>query len=504
MEKSIIIIGSGLAGLSAGCYGQMNGYNTHVFEMDTRPGGVCTSWKRKGYIIDGCIHWLVGSGPANNLYRIWEELGIMQRHTFVNHDEYLRIEGKEGKSFTLYGDPERLEQHMKELAPEDTDVIEDYIKGIKKCIGFAMPIEKAPELYNFFDRLKMMFKIRPYLGFMRKWGKVTIGEFAARFENPFLRESFLAPLGDMTDFPMLAFLMPLAWMHQKTAGYPLGGSLEFSRTIEKRYLDLGGKVSYNSRVAKILVENDKAVGIRLADGNEHYGDIVISAADGRTTIFDMLEGKYIDDQIQDYYDNLPLFPPLLHIALGVARTFDELPHSVAGFNLPIDEPITVANKELTRLSLYVYNFDPSLAPEGKTLIKIMMNTEYEYWDELYRDTEAYKAEKERIAAQVIDRLEKRFPGLAAQVEMRDVATPMTWVRYTGNWKGSYEGWLMSLETFSMRMSKTLPNLEDFYMAGQWVEPGGGLPTAALSGRNVIQIICKNDRKRFATTIPSVT
>ena len=73
MEKSIIIIGSGIAGLSAGCYGQMNGYNTQIFEMDTRPGGVCTSWKRKGYTIDGCMHWLVGSSPASSFYGIWEE-----------------------------------------------------------------------------------------------------------------------------------------------------------------------------------------------------------------------------------------------------------------------------------------------------------------------------------------------------------------------------------------------------------------------------------------------
>ena len=56
MEKSIIIIGAGIAGLSAGCYGQMNGYRTQIFEMGTKPGGLCTSWKRKGYTIDGCIH----------------------------------------------------------------------------------------------------------------------------------------------------------------------------------------------------------------------------------------------------------------------------------------------------------------------------------------------------------------------------------------------------------------------------------------------------------------
>lgn len=100
-----------------------------------------------------------------------------------------------------------------------------------------------------------------------------------------------------------------------------------------------------------------------------------------------------------------------------------------------------------------------------------------------------------------DCIRKRLTGLAEQVEMRDVATPMTWVRYTGNWKGSYEGWLVTSESFGMRMSKTLPGLENFYMVGQWVEPGGGLPPAAMSGHNVTQIICKRDKRPFVTCTP---
>jgi len=500
-EKSIIIIGAGIAGLSAGCYGQMNGYNTHIFEMGTKPGGVCTSWKRKGYTIDGCMHWLVGSGRASNFYRIWEELGIMQNHIFINHEEYWSIEGSNGKSLVLYADLRRLESHMKELAPEDSDFIEDFVKGLRKLIGFDMPVDKAPELTNIFDKVKMLFKILPYLGLMRKWGKMTVSQFAERFKNQFMREVFLAPLGDLKDFPIFALMMPLAWLNQKTAGYPLGGSLKFSKTIEKRYVDLGGKVSYKSPVAKILVKNDKAVGIKLAVGTEHRADIVISAADGRTTIFDMLEGKYINDKIRGYYDNFSLFPPLLHVAYGVARTFDDLPQSVSGFNILLDEPITIAGKEIKRLPLHIYNFDPSLAPKGKTVIKFMINTEWEYWDELYKDPECYKTEKERLADELLTILDKRYPGLAEQVEMTDVATPMTWVRYTGNWKGSYEGWMeMSLGS-GERMDKTLPGLDGFYMVGQWVEPGGGLPPAAMSGRNVTQIICKKDKRPFVTTTP---
>jgi phytoene dehydrogenase-like protein len=128
-------------------------------------------------------------------------------------------------------------------------------------------------------------------------------------------------------------------------------------------------------------------------------------------------------------------------------------------------------------------------------------TDYEYWKKLKQDPERYKAEKEQIADKVVTSLDRRFPGLAAQVEMRDVATPMTFERYTGNWQGTYEGWLVTTKNLNMRMSKTLPGLANFYMAGQWIQPGGGLPTGVMTGRHVTQIICKQDKRPFVTTIP---
>jgi phytoene dehydrogenase-like protein len=257
-------------------------------------------------------------------------------------------------------------------------------------------------------------------------------------------------------------------------------------------------VDYNARVAKVLVENDRAVGVRLADGSEHRGDTVISAADGHTTIFEMLDGKYLNDTIRGYYDNMPLFPPLLHVAYGVARTFGEMPASVSGFYLPLDEPLSLGGKEYRTLNLHMYNFDPSLAPEGKTVVKFIIQADYDYWEALSHDRARYDAEKERVADTLLQVLEKRFPGITPLVEMRDVATPMTWVRYTGNWRASFEGWMIDIDSFGMQMSKTLPGLSNFYMVGQWVEPGGGLPPAATSGRGIAQILCKRDGKKFVS------
>ncbi|MHA1945669.1 MAG: phytoene desaturase family protein [Candidatus Hodarchaeales archaeon] len=503
MEKSITIIGGGVAGLAAGCYGQMNGYRTQILEMHTIPGGVCTTWKRKGYKIDGCIHWLTGSSPGNVFYRFWEELGVVQGRTMIDHEEYARVEGKEGKVLIVYTDINRLEQHMIELAPEDRDIIEDFIKGIRDCIRFHMPVEKAPDLYGPTDILKLMFKMLPSFNLLRKWEKKTIKDVAKRFKNPFLRQAFpfIFNLQNPPDFPIMGVLMTFAWMNQKTAAYPLGGSLEMVRAIERRYLTLGGEIHYKSRVAKILVENNQAVGVQLTDGSEFRSDIVISAADGHTTIFDMLNGKYINKKIQGYYDKLPLYSPLVYVGLGVARSFEEIPSTVTGIDYPLDKSIIIAGKKRKRLSVQIYNFDSTLAPMGKTVLRVMYPSDYAYWKKLKEDPELYKEEKVQIADQVIASLDQRFPGLAAQVEMCNVATPMTFERYTGNWQGSFQGWLETTKTLRMRMRKNLPGLKNFYMAGQWVEPGGSVPTAVMSGRNVTQIICKQDKKEFVTSTP---
>jgi len=498
MEKSVIIIGAGIAGLSAGCYGQMNGYRTSIFEMHDKPGGLCTSWKRKDYTIDGCLEWLVGSEPGNSFYRIWQELGAIQGRQMINHEHFGHIEGRDGGVLILYTDVNRLEEHLKELAPEDKDVIEEFTKGVRKCTRIDMPIDKAPELYGLVDKFTFLFKMLPHLMFMRKWKKLPIVDFAERFRNPLLRDSFRA-LGSLPELPMLAGFMTFAWQHQKVGGYAVGGSLEFARAIERRYLDLGGEIHYKSPVTKVLVANNEALGVRLADGTEHRSDVVISAADGHTTIFDMLEGRYINNKVQGYYDELPLFPPLTFVTLGVARSFEGIPHALT---YHLDEPIEIGGLEQKLLTMRTYSFDPTLAPPGKNVVKVQFLSDYEYWKDLKENPARYKDEKERVANKVVELLDRRFPGLAVKVEMRDVATPMTWVRYTGNWKGSFEGWLPTTKTLGMRMSKTLPGLKNFYMVGQWVEPGGGLPPAALSGRNVTQILCKKDKIPFVTTIPS--
>lgn len=500
-EDSIIIIGAGFAGLGTGIYAQMNGYKTRIFEMHDKPGGLCTSWSRKGYTFDGCIHWLVGSSPESAFHKSWEDVGVAQGRKIINFDEYLRFEGKDGRTVIFYSDVDRLEKHLLEFSPQDSAVIREFTSGIRMCTAFNQPSKQVPLLKRLLRNLKLAFTLALHGKDMQKWMKTSARDFAAKFNDPVLREA----IKDIwvPEFSMLFMLFTFAYLHNRNAGYPLGGSMSMSRALEKRYLSLGGDINYNSRVEKIIVENNRATGIKLTDGSEHRACRIISAADGYSTIFKMLDGKFTDEKIRDIYDNWLIFNPLIFIGLGISDTFAEEPMTVSGFSISLNEPEEIGDAVRDRISVHIYNHDPVMAPEGKTTMIVMLNSEYNYWKKLAEDKISYQQKKEEIAKKITRILEQRYPGISNKIEVIDVATPLTFERYTGNWQGSFEGWLITpgnSSVFVKRMSQQLPGLNDFYMCGQWTEPGGGLPTGIMAGQRLIRKICREDHKRFKTTL----
>jgi len=495
-EKSVIIIGAGIAGLSAGIYAQMNGYKTQIFEMGIKPGGLCTAWERQGYIIDGCLHWLVGSSPKSSYHHLWQEVGALKNRKIINMDIFMRYESADGKLVTLYCDIDRLAAHFTEISPEDSAFIGEFSNAVRHFSQLDLPVDKAPELYSPLDGLKMLTKMAPFISEFQKWGKTTHKEFAGRFQNVLLREAWMH--FGQPEFSSVSFLMTLGWLHARNAGYVIGGSLELALNMEKRYHELGGKIAYKSGVEKILVENGRAVGIILTNGTQYKADYVISAADGHATIWEMLEGKFVDETIEKYF-KMPVVQPLVFIGLGVTRTFTDIPQMVSNLIIPIEKPIMVGNKEHRCLDLRIINFDPSFAPEGKTTLEVMFQSDFTYWQEMSQDSTRYKAEKEKIAAAVFLVLNKRFPGLSNQLDIWDVATPITFYRHTGNWQGSIGGFMITPENMTLHMKKTLPGLDNFYMVGQWVMPGGGLPSGLITGNHAVQILCKRDKKKFKVT-----
>ena len=130
-KKSMIIIGAGLAGLSTGCYAQMNGYESKIFEHHTQAGGVAAVWKRKDYLIDGGIHFLICHKPGTPIYDVYSEIGAGGSYEIEDMDRYLRFVDEDGSTIVEFtADLERLEQDLIAIAPDDADEIRKIIKEV--------------------------------------------------------------------------------------------------------------------------------------------------------------------------------------------------------------------------------------------------------------------------------------------------------------------------------------------------------------------------------------
>lgn len=493
-DKSVIIIGAGLAGLAAGVYAQRNGYRSHIFEHAGQPGGVAAWWRRGAYTIDGGIHFLMNhrSGAIHDLYR---DLGTAAPETVTDMPEYGRwMDEPSGKSAVFYADLDRTAAELKQFAPADAGAIDAFIAGARafQAAGaFDVGMSAPPELAGRLDSLKMLWGMRRVLPYFVGKHSRTAAEFAHTLRDPVLARIFENLF--LPDVPLWFLYMLFGLLADGQMGLLTHGCEGFVQPIAARYRELGGEITYNATVEKVLVEDGRAVGVRLANGDEPRGDAVIATGDGYDTLFKLLDGRYLDDTSRARYRDWRLIPPWVTISFGVARGFAGEPHFTT---YRLAEPIAVGPGQVDLVSVRVLNYGPSFAPAGKTVIQPTFESDWDYWAALRQsDRAAYEAEKARIAAEVLRRLETYYPGLSGQVEMTDVATPYTTWRYTLNRRGAYMGWLPTASQVMTTLPRTRPGLDRFVMAGQWVVPGGGVPTCLMSGRDAVRILCKWDGVR---------
>ena len=215
------------------------------------------------------------------------------------------------------------------------------------------------------------------------------------------------------------------------------------RLIVDNLLSLGGRLRLGTKVERILVESGAATGVQLAGGETIAADWVISAADGHATIYDLLGGKYTDKVTDKIYRTLKTFPSYLQVSLGIARDLSQQ----AGYVMRLlDAPLMVdPGTQLRQVSFRFFHFDPtSRHPERLRSFAFCPTYNFQFWVDLrQRDPVQYHAEKHRVAEAVIAILERSVADIRPAIEVIDVSTPATVIRYTGNWKGSMEGWLLT-------------------------------------------------------------
>ena len=397
--KNVVIIGAGVSGLSAGCYLAMNGYRVKVLEMHTIPGGVCTSWKRKDYLFEHCLHWVIGSGEGNSMHSLFRELHITDSVEFYHTDRFRRIRC-EGRNITIFTDIDKLEKELTDHFPQEKGRLHKMMRLVRFYTRFSPPMDSDFGAFSFREILKLL----PFMPSFIKLRNITVRKYLERFHDPVLKE-VLYRMFPVPEMPSLMVIMPLAYFHNQEGGYPLGGSLHFAQAIANRLTNLGGEILCGRRVKKIIVENGKATGVETENGERYGADIVISACDGRTTLYDMLGGKYIPDKWKRMFEKPYLWPPLVCVSLGVNR---DLSGEVELQAFKLDAPIDVCGMKKQWFDYCHYCQDPAFAPRGKSYIAMQFESDYAYWKALHSDKAAYRQEKQRVLDTLISALETQL------------------------------------------------------------------------------------------------
>lgn len=499
----VIVVGAGMAGLATGCYAQMSGMRTRVFEKHVLPGGCCTAWSRDGYLFDYCIEWLIGTAEGNDAHQVWRELGALDGKTVTNFELFNKVVDEGGRSVTFYNDPDRLEAHLLEVSPADARLIRSFCRDLRRFNAIELyPFLTAPALRTVRERAATLRTVLPAFRLFWRTAATPMHTFADRFEDPLLRKAFRNIFfQDPEGFPLLPYLFNMAAAHHGNAGFPQGGSLGLARSVEERYTGLGGTVTYRARTERILVENDRAIGIELRGGRRYYAEHVVSACDGHTTIRGLLEGKYTGPRVDKLYDELldapgTLFPAVVSAFVGIEGPLPEEDAHSTTYLLNPQEAARLPGALQSSLVVQLRSrYSDGFAPPGKSVVHCTYFSDYAHWAQLRRtDRAGYREQKHQVADFVRDFLGRRWPGAAGRIELVDVATPATTRRYTGNHNGSILAWKAFSEADDIAAGLVgkdrmrLPGLDGFSMAGQWVGMGG-LIRAASTGRFAVQYLC---------------
>ncbi len=482
--KQIVIIGAGLAGLSAGIYARQSGFEVTIYESHTIPGGASTSWRRKGYYFEGGLQWLTGSSPKSQLYKLWREVGALDDSVAVHNRDPFFIYEKDSEQVCLYRDIKTLRAHLTQISPEDRKLINQLCADVKKFTKMEMPVMDLPNLkvknpVKF--PISMLFGMIPAMPRMKYYQNMTTREYSEKFRSPLLRKLICNIIGD--SYNAVGVLFTIATLAAGDGGYPVGGSLAMANRMAKHFLSLGGSIVYKTPVEKVAVENGVATGVVIA-GETVAVDAVIVTRDTLSaidTLFDEpIHEPWAEKMRAETVPELDVF-----IGLGVQADLSDLP---ANCTFPLEEPIRIGELSYDSIGYNNYAGFAGYAPEGcAALTTVLIGDSYDFWKSC-KANGTYEAEKQKLAERFICELEKKYPQIKGKVVVWDVATPLTYERYLGSYKGSWMT-ITKKGQANTRYPCKPESISNLYFAGQRLITPGGCPVALTTGRTAAQHLC---------------
>lgn len=492
-QKKIIIVGGGIAGLSAGIYGKLAGCDVDIYEKNPIAGGQCMGWNRKGCHIDNCIHWLTGTKKGTALRKVWETVGALDENMeFADCDSfYTSIAGD--SQATLWKDLERTEAELLKLSPADETEIKKFIQHVKYAESCEMPAEKPMDAMGISDYIHMGSSMANMPKVMKEYGSIDLEELAGRFKHPALKALFTDYLPK--EYVASSFLVSYATITSGNGEIPAGGSLAMANRMVKRFRQLGGNLYCSSPVLRILIKNKKAIGIETADQKTVLADYVISSVDTMEMFADLIGKEYMDARWKACYADQEKYP--LFSAVQAAFVVDQDAYDGTGTIFFDCSPFETGGKKIERISVKSYEYEPSFAPDGKMVLQVnvpQFDKEYFYWKGLPGD--AYENRKKEAVKAIEERLLMQFPKLRGHMEFLDCWTPMTYERYCNAYHGAYMGFITKKGIKSFRVKGTVKGVKNLYIASQWIMAPGGLPVAVTAGKFAVWRIKHSAKSPF--------
>ncbi|KAF8694608.1 hypothetical protein HU200_038137 [Digitaria exilis] len=480
-----IVVGSGIGGLVAATQLAAKGARVLVLEKYLIPGGSSGYYRRDGFTFDVGSSVMFGFSDKGNLNLITQALQAV------------------GRKMEVLPDPSTVHFHL----PGDLSVLvhrkyEDFVneliskfphekEGILKFYGICWKI------FNSLNSLELKSLEEPLYLFGQFFQKplecLTLAYYlpqnAGDIAHKFIKDQKLLSFIDAECFivstvnalqtPMINASMVLCDRHFGGINYPVGGVGGIATSLADGLVEKGSEIRYKANVTNVILENGKAVGVRLSNGKEFFAKTVISNATRWDTFGKLLKDKDLPEEEKNFQKNYVKAPSFLSIHMGVKASV--LPAGTDCHHFVLEDDWNNLEKPYGSIFLSIPTvLDPSLAPEGHHILHIFTTAGIEDWEGLSR--KEYEDKKEVVANEIIRRLEKKlFPGLQDSIVLKEVGSPKTHRRFLARNDGTYGPMPRGKPKGLLAMPFNTTSIDGLYCVGDSCFPGQGVIAVAFSG-----------------------
>ncbi|KAG5052342.1 hypothetical protein AAZX31_02G177300 [Glycine max] len=484
-EFDAIVIGSGIGGLVAGTQLAVKGARVLVLEKYVIPGGSSGFYQRDGYTFDVGSSVMFGFSDKGNLNLITQALeAVGCRMQVVPDPTTVHFHLPNNLSVRVHKEYDKFIEELTSYFPHEKEGILKFYGECWKIFNALNSLElKSLEepLYlfgQFFRRPLECLTLAYYL-------PQNAGAIARKYiQDPQLlsfidAECFIVSTVNALQTPMINAAMVLCDRHFGGINYPLGGVGGIAKSLAKGLVDQGSEIVYKANVTSIIIEQGKAVGVRLSNGREFFAKTIISNATRWDTFGKLLKGVPLPKEEENFQKVYVKAPSFLSIHMGVKA--EVLPPDTDCHHFVLESNWSKLEEPYGSIFLSIPTvLDSSLAPEGRHILHIFTTSSMEDWEGLSRVE--YEAKKQLVADEITSRLEnKLFPGLRSSIDFMEVGTPKTHRRYLARDEGTYGPMPRRIPKGLLGMPFNTTGIDGLYCVGDSCFPGQGVIAVAFSG-----------------------